>query len=85
MDEDNDMIKAHLNPLAKEGQGNLLIEIHTDIKWIKKELEEMKESTREQLKEHDERIAKLEEFKYKVVGALVVIYFIVMVMMALMR
>lgn len=38
MDDENDMIKAHLNPLTKEGQGNLLIEIYTDVKWIKDEL-----------------------------------------------
>ena len=55
----------------------MLAEIYTDIKWIKNELNELKEDTKQQLKEHDERIAKLEEFKYKVMGALIVIYFVV--------
>ena len=55
----------------------MLAEIYTDIKWIKNELNELKEDTKQQLKEHDERIARLEEFKYKVMGALIVIYFIV--------
>ena len=55
----------------------MLAEIYTDIKWIKDEIKELKEDTKQQLKEHDERIARLEEFKYKVMGALIVIYFIV--------
>ena len=55
----------------------LLAEIYTDVKWIKDEIKELKEDTKQQLKDHDDRIAKLEEFKYKVMGALIVIYFIV--------
>lgn len=63
--------------ITKEGMAIILSEIRNDIKWIKEELKEMKNKTNEQLKEHDERIQKLEEFKYKVMGALIVLYFVI--------
>lgn len=65
------------DPITKEGIAIILSEIRNDIKWIKEELKEMKYKTQKQLDDHDKRIQKLEEFKYKIIGALIVIYFVV--------
>ena len=54
-----------------------LAEIKNDLKWIKERLEELKDDTQKRLDDHEQRIAKLEEFKYKTLGAILVVYAII--------
>ena len=59
----------------------LLTEIATDVRWIRRELE----SLREEINNHEERIRDLEKFKYEITGALIFISSAIGVIIALLN
>jgi len=73
------------NGIPIETDRDLLIKLATDVKHIKKTLEELKEDVKRVNDEYDDRISRLEQWRAYVIGASAVIAFAISILFSITR